>query len=184
MPDRLGQEKDKKRTKTLLTIAGVLIGLNIVLFLLVPTQRNVSYDGEAAVYSAADERFEETCTVKIKGYVTQSVLLTDTFQAEFYISDVPGMTEDMRLFLQRKDGRWKGSVQDASGQPVETGVWDVEATKDFEHITVAFATSYEKTADGGVESTFDPDSATFLSLGAPNRAYALRQYQELILKQK
>ena len=107
MPDRIGQEKDKKRTKTLLTIAGVLIGLNIVLFLLVPTQRNVSYDGEATVYSAADERFEETCTVKIKGYVTQSVLLTDTFQAEFYISDVPGMTEDMRLFLQRKDGRWK-----------------------------------------------------------------------------
>ena len=183
MPDRLGQEKDKKRSKTLLTIAGVLIGLNIVLFLLVPTQRNVSYDGEAVIYSVSDESYEKTCAVKIKGFITQSVLLTDTFQAEFYISDVPGMTEDMRLYLQRKDGCWTGCVQDASGQPVGTGVWDVEATKDFEHITVAFATGYEKTA-GGVERAFDPDSATFLSLGAPNRAYALRQYQELILKQK
>ena len=184
MPDRLGQEKDKKRSKTLLTIAGVLIGLNIVLFLLVPTQKNVSYDGQAIIYSASDESYERACTVKLKGVLTQSVLLTDTFQAEFYISDVPGLTQDMRLYLQRKDGRWKGSVQDAYGQPVETGVWDVEATKDFAHITVAFAASYEKTADGGVESTFDPENAAFLCLDAPNRAYALRQYQELILKQK
>ena len=184
MPDRLGQEKDKKRSKTLLSIAGVLIGLNIVLFLLVPTQKNISYDGKATVYSVSDESYEKTCTVKIKGFLTQSVLLTDTFQAEFYISDVPGMTEDMRIYLQRKDGCWKGSVQDTYSQPVETGIWDVEATKDFEHITVAFAASYEETADGGVESTFDPENATFLCLDAPNRAYALRQYQELILKQK
>ena len=97
MPDRLGQEKDKKRSKTLLTIAGVLIGLNIVLFLLVPTQKNVSYDGQAVIYSASDESYEKACTVKLKGVLTQSVLLTDTFQAEFYISDVPGLTQDMRL---------------------------------------------------------------------------------------
>ena len=32
-------------------------------------------------------------------------------------------------------------------------------------------------------ASFDRGSATFLSLGAPNRAYALRQLQELILKQ-
>ena len=184
MPDRLGQEKDKKRSKTLLTIAGVLIGLNIVLFLLVPTQKNVSYDGQAIIYSVSDESYERACTVKLKGFLTQSVLLTDTFQAEFYISDVPGLTQDMRLYLQRKDGCWKGSVQDAYGQPIETGVWDVEATKDFAHITVAFATSYEKTADGGVESTFDPENATFLCLDAPNRAYALWQDQEWILKKK
>lgn len=184
MPDRLGQEKDKKRSKTLLSIAGVLIALNVLLFLFVPTQKNISYDGEATVYSVSDESYEKTCTVKIKGFLTQSVLLTDTFQAEFYISDVPGMQSDMSIYLKREGGCWKGSVLDSYGQPVETGVWDVEATKDFEHITVAFASSYEGTAGGGVESTFDPDSATFLSLDAPNRAYALRQYQELILKQK
>ena len=184
MPDRLGQEKDKKRAKTLLTIAGVLIGLNVVLFLLVPSQRIIAYDTDAIIYSASDESFEKTCHVKIDGYLTQSVLLTDIFQAEFYITDVPGLEENMTLYLKRQDGCWMGNVLTSAGEPVGTGVWDVEATKDFEHITIAFATTYEKQEDGRVQIGFDADNATFFSLGAPNRAYALRQFQELILKQK
>ena len=183
MPDRLGQEKDKGRTKTLLTIAVVLVALNVVLFLLVPTQKTISYDTDAVVYSAADESFEKTCHVKINGYLTQSVLLTDIFQAEFYITDVPGLEEGMTLCLKRQDGRWKGNVLTSAGEPIGTGVWDVEATKDFEHITIAFATTYEKQADGRTQIGFDADNATFLSLDAPNRAYALRQFQELILKE-
>ena len=178
MPDRLGQEKDKGRTKTLLTIAVFLVALNVVLFLLVPTQKTISYDTDAVIYSAADESFEKTC------HVTQSILLTDTVQAEFYITDVPGLEEDMTLSLKRQDGCWKGSVLSSAGEPIGTGVWDVEATKDFEHITIAFATTYEKQADGGTQIGFDADNATFLSLDAPNRAYALRQFQELILKEK
>ena len=38
MADRLGQEKDNKRSKTLLTVAVVLVVLNVLLFFLVPTQ--------------------------------------------------------------------------------------------------------------------------------------------------
>ena len=44
MADRLGQEKDNKRSKTLLTVAVVLVVLNVLLFFLVPTQKNISYD--------------------------------------------------------------------------------------------------------------------------------------------
>ena len=183
MPDRLGQEKDKNRNRTLLTIAAVLVALNVLIFLFIPTQTTISYDEDAVIYSVSDESYEKTCHVRIEGYLTQSVLLTDTVQAEFYITDVPGMSDDMTINLKREDGRWKGAVLDAYGQPVETGIWDVEATKDFQHITVAFATSYEEKVDGGIESSFDPDQATFLSLDAPNRAYALRQFQELILKE-
>ena len=183
MPDRLGQEKDKSRAKTLLTIAGFLIAMNVVLFLFIPTQTTISYDADAVIYSVSDESYEKTCHVRIEGYLTQSVLLTNTVQAEFYITDVPGMSDDMTINLKREDGRWKGAALDAYGQPVETGIWDVEGTKDFQHITVAFASSYEEKADGSIESSFDPDRATFLSLDAPNRAYALRQFQELILKE-
>ena len=53
MPDRLGQERDKKRSKTLLTIAGVLIALNVLIFLFVPTQRSISYDEDAVIYSVS-----------------------------------------------------------------------------------------------------------------------------------
>ena len=56
MPDRLGQERDKKRSKTLLTIAGVLIALNVLIFLFVPTQRSISYDEDALRLGGADSR--------------------------------------------------------------------------------------------------------------------------------
>jgi len=61
MPDRLGQERDKKRSKTLLTIAGVLIALNVLIFLFVPTQRSISYDEDAIIYSVSDESYEKPC---------------------------------------------------------------------------------------------------------------------------
>ena len=185
MPDRLGQEKDKSRSKTLLAIAGFLVAMNIVLFLFIPTQTTISYDTDAIIYSVADESFEKPCHVTIKGHLTQSVLLTDTFEGAFYITDVPGLEEDMTLHLERKNGSWEGAVHDSAGQPVATGVWDVEATKDFAHITIAFATQYEYDEQTHqTQSSFSADQATFLSLDAPNRAYALRQFQELILKQK
>ena len=74
-------------------------------------------------------------------------------------------------------------LYDWAGQILATGVWDVEATKDFADITIAFATTFEINGNQR-HAGFDRDNATFLSLGAPNRAYALRKYQELILKQK
>ena len=56
MADRLGQEKDNKRSKTLLTVAVVLVVLNVLLFFLVPTQKTVSYDEDAVIYSVSDEQ--------------------------------------------------------------------------------------------------------------------------------
>lgn len=183
MPDRLGQERDKKRSKTLLTIAGVLIVLNVLIFLFVPTQRNISYDEDAIIYSVADEGYEKPCHVTLEGALTQSVLLKDSFYGTLYITGVPGMDEKMTLRLTRQNGAWEGYLYDWAGQSLATGIWDVEATKDFEHITIAFATTFEVSGDQ-TRADFDRDNATFLSLGAPNRAYALRQFQELILKQK
>ena len=63
MADRLGQEKDNKRSKTLLTVAVVLVVLNVLLFFLVPTQKTVSYDEDAVIYSVSDERYEKPCHV-------------------------------------------------------------------------------------------------------------------------
>ena len=96
---------------------------------------------------------------------------------------VPGMDEAMTLRLTRQNGAWEGYLYDWAGQILATGVWDVEATKDFADITIAFATTFEINGNQR-HAGFDRDNATFLSLGAPNRAYALRKYQELILKQK
>ena len=183
MPDRLGQERDKKRSKTLLTIAGVLIALNVLIFLFVPTQRNISYDEDAIIYSVSDESYEKPCRVTLEGTLTQSVLLKDSFYGTLYVTDVPGMDEAMTLRLTRQNGAWEGYLYDWAGQILATGVWDVEATKDFADITIAFATTFEINGNQR-HAGFDRDNATFLSLGAPNRAYALRKYQELILKQK
>ena len=182
-PDRLGQERDKKRSKTLLTIAGVLIALNVLIFLFVPTQRSISYDEDAVIYSVSDESYEKPCHVTLEGTLTQSVLLKDSFYGTLYVTDVPGMDEAMTLRLTRQDGAWEGYLYDWAGQILATGVWDVEATKDFADITIAFATTFEINGNQR-HAGFDRDNATFLSLGAPNRAYALRKYQELILKQK
>lgn len=183
MPDRLGQERDKKRSKTLLTIAGVLIALNVLIFLFVPTQRSISYDEDAVIYSVSDESYEKPCHVTLEGTLTQSVLLKDSFYGTLYVTDVPGMDEAMNLRLTRQNGAWEGYLYDWAGQIFATGVWDVEATKDFADITIAFATTFEINGNQR-HAGFDRDNATFLSLGAPNRAYALRKYQELILKQK
>lgn len=182
MPDRLGQEKDTKRSKTLLTVAVVLVALNVLLFFLVPTQKTIAVDEDAVIYSVSDESYEKPCHVTLKGALTQSVLLKDVFEGSLYIPDVPGLEDNMTIRLTRQNGAWEGYIYDWAGQIIATGVWDVEATKDFEHITIAFATTYERNGSQ-VRSSFDRDNATFLSLGAPNRAYALRQFQELILKQ-
>ena len=182
MADRLGQEKDNKRSKTLLTVAVVLVVLNVLLFFLVPTQKNISYDEDAVIYSVSDERYEKPCHVTLTGTLTQSVLLKDVFEGSLYITDVPGLEDNMTIRLTRQNGAWAGHIYDWAGQIISTGVWDVEATKDFEHVTIAFATTYERTGSQ-VQASFDRGSATFLSLGAPNRAFALRQLQELILKQ-
>ena len=175
MADRLGQEKDNKRSKTLLTVAVVLVVLNVLLFFLVPTQKTISYDEDAVIYSVSDENYEKPCHVTLTGTLTQSVLLKDVFEGSLYITDVPGLEENMTIRLTRQNGAWEGQI-------ISTSVWDVEATKDFEHVTIAFATTYERTGSQ-VQASFDRGSATFLSLGAPNRAYVLRQLQELILKQ-
>lgn len=57
-----GQERDKKRSKTLLTIAGVLIALNVLIFLFVPTQRSISTDEDAIIYSVSDESLKSPAT--------------------------------------------------------------------------------------------------------------------------
>ena len=111
------------------------------------------------------------------------MLLKDSFYGTLYVTDVPGMDEEMTLRLTRQNGAWEGYLYDWAGQILATGVWDVEATKDFADITIAFATTFEINSNQR-HAGFDRDNATFLSLGAPNRAYALRKYQELILKQK
>ena len=183
MADRLGQEKDNKRSKTLLTVAVVLVVLNVLLFFLVPTQKTISYDEDAVIYSVSDERYEKPCHVTLTGTLTQSVLLKDVFEGSLYITDVPGLEDNMTIRLTRQNGAWAGHIYDWAGQIISTGVWDVEATKDFADITIAFATTFEINGNQR-HAGFDRDNATFLSLGAPNRAYALRKYQELILKQK
>ena len=117
MPDRLGQERDKKRSKTLLTIAGVLIALNVLIFLFVPTQRSISYDEDAAIYSVSDESYEKPCHVTLEGTLTQSVLLKDSFYGTLYVTDVPGMDEAMTLRLTRQNGAWEGYLYDWAGEP-------------------------------------------------------------------
>ena len=117
MPDRLGQERDKKRSKTLLTIAGVLVALNVLIFLFVPTQRSISYDEDAIIYSVSDESYEKPCHVTLEGTLTQSVLLKDSFYGTLYVTDVPGMDEEMTLRLTRQNGAWEGYLCDLAVHP-------------------------------------------------------------------
>lgn len=179
MGDTLRQEKAQRRRGFWLSFSAVLIGLNVLIYLFVPTQKHISCDTDAIIYSVADESYEKPCHVSIDGYLTKSILLKNSFEGSFYITDIPGLEEGMTLHLTREDGAWKGYFCTQAGQTIQTGVWDVEATKDFEKITVAFASVYQKD-EASIESSFSKDSATFLALDTPNRIYALRQYQELI----
>ena len=124
MADRLGQEKDNKRSKTLLTVAVVLVVLNVLLFFLVPTQKTISYDEDAVIYSVSDERYEKPCHVTLTGTLTQSVLLKDVFEGSLYITDVPGLEDNMTIRLTRQNGAWAifTTGRGRSSQPA-SGMW-------------------------------------------------------------
>ena len=179
MPDRLAQTQDTKLGKTLLTIGVVLVALNVLLFLFVPTQQTISRDEDAIIYSLSDEGFEAPCHVTLDGTLTQSVLLKDSFEGRLSVSGASGPDEQLTLRLTRENGAWEGQLLEDDGALAASCVLRVQAAKDFSHIVIAFAPSFDP---ANAQSALSADGVLFLSLGSPNRAYALRQYQELILK--
>lgn len=154
--------------------AVVIVLLNLALFLLVPQQRAIVWEGEATEYAVDAEDFAELRTVKLDAVLTTSILGGTSLDGTLTISG-HGLTETP-FHLERQNRRWVGSFRDASGQPRTTEVHEIYSTKELETIVIDFWTHFDQT-DTQTTAALNPESAHFLALDATSRQAALRQYQ-------
>lgn len=147
--------------------AVVLLTAYLVLFLFVPTQKQIEYTGTVSEYSASDETVEIPHAVTVRGTLTKRVIGGNSFYGTFYIEGVEGQDRELKLSLTREKGRWVGGYETKDGEPAAAGVYEIASTQDMEDIVVAL----------GEAGSFDAAGAHFLTLGASTRRGALEEFQ-------
>ena len=147
--------------------AVVLLTAYLVLFLFVPTQKQIEYTGTVSEYSASDETVEIPHAVTVRGTLTKRVIGHNSFYGTFYIEGVEGQDRELKLSLTREKGRWVGGYETKDGESAAAGVYEIASTKDMENIVVAL----------GDSGSFDTASAHFLSLDSASRRGALEEFQ-------
>jgi hypothetical protein len=147
--------------------AVVLLTAYLVLFLFVPTQKQIEYTGTVSEYSASDETVEIPHAVTVRGTLTKRVIGHNSFYGTFYIEGVEGQDRELKLSLTREKGRWVGGYETKDGEPMTAGVYEIASTQDMEDIVVAL----------GEAGSFDAAGAHFLTLGASTRRGALEEFQ-------
>ena len=147
--------------------AVVLLTAYLVLFLFVPTQKQIEYTGTVSEYSASDETVEIPHAVTVRGTLTKRVIGHNSFYGTFYIEGVEGQDRELKLSLTREKGRWVGGYETKDGEPATAGVYEIASTQDMEDIIVAL----------GEAGSFDAAGAHFLTLGVSTRRGALEEFQ-------
>jgi len=150
--------------------AVVILVAYLVLFLFVPTEQTLDLDVTANEYSASDELVEIPRRVVIRGTLTKRVIGENSFYGTFYIEGAAGQTEDLKLSLTRKNGRWTGGYETADGKAAATAVYEIASTQNLENIVVALY-------PGEAVGAFDAANAHFLALDAATRRGALESFQ-------
>ena len=165
----MGEEKQnwfQKHRGFIFGFAVVVLILNILIFLLVPSQSAVAWEKTAAEYSLTDESPEQTHTLQLEGTLTTGVLTGSSFSGTLTLDGV-----SLRYSARRENGRWDGAFSDASGQTLaqarfgELCVSALNADKSFQTPVLLLAAG--------------TDEVRFLVPGAKTRLAALQQiYQQ------
>ena len=165
--------------KWMLRITAVLLGLFLLLGL-IPFSKEIGYSGTAYEFSLAHDGAVAEHTVLIDGTYSSSLFLKDRFQGTLYVSDVEGLTENMKVDWRFEPNRWHHAYfLDYAGQAHSTEIVQVYFDRNFEHFALQFATKYEK--EGNIlKVAADADKSHFLVLGAQNKEEALMQYSRML----
>ena len=96
------------------------------------------------------------------------------------MSDVEGLTEDMRADFTFEPNRWHHAYfLNYAGQPHSTEIVKIYFDRNFTTVALQFATKYER--DGDLLSVAaDNEKSHFLVLGAENKEEALLQYTRML----
>lgn len=135
-------------------IAVVVLILNLVVLVVVPTQTAVELSQTVTEYALDDEAFAQTHTLTLTGTLTESMLHSSLFHGTLTISGLDGMEEPYTLTLTRENGAWHGLPDDA---PI-----GFSAGKDMDALLLVLPGSQD--AEAGVR---------FLAPGAGSRSAAL-----------
>lgn len=165
-----------KITVTLLALF-LLIGL-------VPFSKDIHYSGTAYEFSLAADGAVAEHTVQIDGTYSTILFLKDRFWGTFYVSDVQGLTEDMRVVWKLEPRRWHFPYfLGEAGQPHSTELVKLFFDRNFEQVALQLATKYE--IDGDILSVAaDEARSNFIVLGAENKEEALIQYRQLLTEKQ
>ena len=168
-----------RNRKFIFGFALVMLVLNIVVAMLLPSQTPVSWSGETTEYAVDDETFAEPRTVVLEGTLTSSVIGGTRFDGTLTISGYDELDE-MTFHLKRKNKRWVGYFASSYGQATTTAVHELYGDKELSSVMLDFWTSIEGTEGGNVYYSIDFEAAHFLALGSVTRSVALREYQNYV----
>lgn len=162
-------------------VSSVLVLLAVFLLIgLIPFSKKIHYSGSAYEFTLASDGAVAEHEVLIDGTYSSSLLLKDRFWGTFYVSDVEGLTEDMRVNWQFEPNRWHYAYfLDYAGQAHGTEIVKLFFNRNFEQLAMQFATKYER--DGNTLSiAADNEKSNFLVIGAANKEEALLEYTRML----
>lgn len=162
----------------------VIILLAVLLFIgIIPFEKEVSYCATDYEFALDRDGAVASHEVRIEGKYYTSFLLKDRFWGTFYVSDVEGLTEDMRVNFTFEPNRWHHAYfLDYAGQPHSTEIVKIYFDRNFTTVALQFATKFEREGDM-LSVAADNEKSNFLVIGAENKEEALTEYTRM-LKEK
>lgn len=139
----------------ILGFAIVVVVLNILLALALPTQTQVLFDGEAQEYSIQDESVQTAHTVRLEGTLSTRAFRSTQFEGTLTLDG-----ETWTLQGERMDGAWALALQPAAGTQRQL-----------------LAVRGDRELNSPVLLLEDGEEIRFLSLRAGNRVVAVRNFE-------
>ena len=151
-----------------------------VLIGLIPFSKEIHYSGIGYEFSLAADGAVAEHEIVIDGTYSTILFLKDRFWGTFYVSDVEGLSEDMRVNWRFEPNRWHHAYfLDYAGQPHSTEIVKLFFDRNFENVALQFATKYEK--DGDIlKVAADIENSNFMVIGAKDKEEALTQYFRML----
>lgn len=143
-----------------LGIAIVVLILNVVLLVIVPTQTTIQFDQPVIEYAVDDDSFEQTHTLTLTGTLTKRAFASSTFSGTLRISGIAELEQPISVELVRENARWHWVAE------APDGLYALDAGKDFGEIVITLCPT----------SGFDANTAHFFAPTASHRRAALVQW--------
>ncbi len=154
----LGKEENwfQKNRGFILGFAVVVLVLNVVLALLLPSQKTVTFDGAVTEYAVQDESFSRAHTLRLEG-----VLTARAFHPTFFYGSMELDGTKWKLTGEHGSDGWQLEIAQTEGT---LHLAEVQAERDWSTVVLLLAEEGET-------------DVHFISVHAGNRTAALRSFQ-------